>query len=316
MVAIGIDLGGTNIKAALIDQQKGVLSRLSVPTEADSGKNHVFNKIASLVKNLSNKSDEKPIGIGIGLPGMVMLDRRTVKHPPNLSGWKEENVASEIEERTGMRTVIENDANLAALGSLYFGVAKEFDSFILITLGTGVGGGIVYNRELFRGSTGAAAELGHVIIDYHGPLSNSNTRGGIEAYLGQRFLSRFAADTIRQHPENSLYKIFHKNFDALEPVELTKAAENGNEIAIQILEKAGQKLGYAIVNYIHMMDIRKIVVSGGVSNAGKWILDPAKKAALQYLMPPFHDGFELIRETLGNEAALLGAAGLALSELK
>jgi glucokinase len=315
MVAIGIDLGGTNIKAALVDKKKGFVHTSSVPTHADMGKDHVFDRIADSVEDLVKLAKEKPIGIGMGLPGMVSMDRKTVKSPPNLPGWRNENVYEELKKRTGLKSVIENDANLAALGSARFGQGKNFDSFIMITLGTGVGGGIIFENKIYRGTTGMAAELGHVIIDYHGPLSNSNTRGGIEAYLGQRFLSRYAADTIRQNTDNPLYKKFNRDFDKLEPIDLYHAAKDGNELAINILRKTGEKLGFALVNYIHILDIRKIIVSGGVAKAGDFILKPATETATKLLMPPFVEDFEIIYESLGNDAALLGAASLAFEEL-
>lgn len=315
MIAIGIDLGGTNIKAALVDKEKGFIKTSCIPTHADMGKEHVYDRIAMAVEDLLEDHNEEPIGIGMGMPGMVSMDRKTVKNPPNLPGFKVENVADALKKRTKYNCVIGNDANLAAFGSARFGVGKDFDDFIMVTLGTGVGGGIIYNNKIYRGTTGMAAELGHVIIDYHGPLSNSNTRGGIEAYLGQRFLSRYAADTIRQHEDNPLYKTFHKDFEKLEPVDLYHAAKEGNELAIEVLKKTGEKLGYAIVNYIHILDIRKIIVSGGVAKAGKFILDPAKETATRYLMPPFREDFDIIYESLGNDAALLGAASLAFEEL-
>jgi len=315
MVAIGIDLGGTNIKAALVDKEKGFVHTSSTPTHADMGKAHVFDRMADSVEDLMDLAKEKPIGIGIGLPGMVSWDRKTVKSPPNLPGWKNENVYDELKKRTGLESVIENDANLAALGSARFGKGEHFDSFIMITLGTGVGGGIIFKNKIYRGTTGMAGELGHVIIDYHGPLSNSNTRGGIEAYLGQRFLSRYAADTIRQNTDNPLYEKFNRDFDKLEPIDLYHAAKAGNELAITILRKTGQKLGFALVNYIHILDIRKIIVSGGVAKAGDYILKPAKETASRLLMPPFLKDFEITYESLGNDAALLGAASLAFEEL-
>jgi len=315
MIAIGIDLGGTNIKAALVDKEKGFVHTSSTPTRAEMGKSHVFDRMADSVEDLMDLAKEKPIGIGIGLPGMVSWDRKTVKSPPNLPGWKNENVYDELKKRTGLESVIENDANLAALGSARFGKGEHFDSFIMITLGTGVGGGIIFKNKIYRGTTGIAGELGHVIIDYHGPLSNSNTRGGIEAYLGQRFLSRYAADTIRQNTDNPLYEKFNRDFDKLEPIDLYHAAKAGNELAITILRKTGQKLGFALVNYIHILDIRKIIVSGGVAKAGDYILKPAKETASRLLMPPFLKDFEIAYESLGNDAALLGAASLAFEEL-
>ncbi len=315
MIAIGIDLGGTNIKAALVHENNGFIETLSIPTNADQGKEHVFDRIAMAVEELRKLYHYKPVGIGMGLPGMVHLDRQTVKNPPNLPGWKVENVANELKKRTGLNCVIENDANLAALGSARFGAGKNFEDFIMITLGTGVGGGIIIGNKIYRGTKGMAGELGHVIINYHGPLSNSNTRGGIEAYLGQRFLSRFAADTIRQHDDNPLFVKFHKDFEKLEPIDLYDAATSGNELAVDILRQAGEKLGYAIVNYIHILDIRKIIISGGVAKAGDLLLRPAYKTASKLLMPPFLEDFEILYESLGNDAALLGAASLAFDEL-
>ncbi len=315
MYAIGIDMGGTNLKSALIHKHNGIIQQYSTPTNAEAGLEATLDLIARTVKERMEESPEKPFGIGIGAPGMISLDRKTVSNPPNLPGWDVVHLAEEIQQRTGLPCLLENDANLMALGSARFGSGAPYKHFIMITLGTGVGGGIIYNNVLFRGATGSAGELGHVIIDYNGPSSNSSAKGGVEAYLGQRFLSRRAADEIKKHPDNELYTRFRDNFDALEPVDLTLAAEAGNQLAVDILSDAGRMLGYALVNYIHTLDIRKIVVSGGVAKSGKWILDPAREAALSRLMGPFHADFEIIPEKLGNESALLGAGVLALENL-
>lgn len=309
MKAIAIDLGGTNIKAAVVHKDLGIIEQTTTPTHAELGKKHLLDRIAGTIEELTKK--DGAIGIGLGIPGMVNIDQTTVYHPPNLPGWDEVNAADEITERVGLPCRIENDANISALGSLHFGAGQNYESFILIALGTGVGGGIIVNKKLFKGSNGMAGELGHVIIDYHGPLSNSVTRGTIEAYLGQRFLSRFASDMIIQHPDNPLYKKFSRDFDKLEPVDLTQEANSGNKLAIEILEKTGQRLGYALINYTHMMDIRKFVLSGGVSKAGKWLFDPAREIVRKHMMAPFQEGFELVYEDLGNDSALLGGAGLA-----
>ncbi|MEX0608869.1 MAG: ROK family protein [Balneolaceae bacterium] len=309
MKAIGIDLGGTNLKAAVVDKKAGIIEQISISSQANMGPEHVLDRIADTALKLAKKTDV--IGIGLGLPGMVSIDQTTVSNPPNLTGWGVVNAAAEITKRTNIRCKIENDANVAALGSLHFGAGQRFSDFIMITLGTGVGGGIILNKKIFKGPQGMAGELGHVIIDYHGPLSNSVTRGTVEAYLGQRFLSRYASDLISQQPDNPLYKKFANDFDKLEPVDLTKAAKEGNALAIEILMKSGQKLGYAIINYVHMLDIRKFIVSGGVSKAGEFIFAPAKDIVRKHMMEPFQEGFELVHEDLGNDSALLGAASLA-----
>lgn len=315
MKAVGIDLGGTNIKAALIDNQQGIFKKTEVPTEADKGPGHVLDNIAKGILELKDQSDGELHGVGIGSPGAISMDRTTVQDPPNLPGWTTVNVHDEILKRTNLSCLVENDANLAALGSSRFGAGKNFNDMIMLTLGTGVGGGIIINRHLYRGSTGGAAELGHVIIDYNGPESNSPAKGGIEAYLGQRFLSRRGSKLIEKYPDNPLYKQFNGNFESMEPVDLYNAAEDGNELAQQILHDAGRMLGYALVNYIHILDIRKIVLGGGVSNAGDWIIQPAREYALERLMVPFHSDFEILHEKLGNQAALMGAASLAFENI-
>ncbi len=278
MISIGIDLGCTNIKSAVVDREKGLLSSYSIPTNASGGPSAVLDRIAEAITNTAGDAAEKPIGAGIGSPGVISRDRTTVSHPPNLPGWEVINVNKEIKKRIALDAIVDNDANLMALGSSRYGASRDLDSLVMLTFGTGVGGGIIYHRELYRGMTGGAAELGDVIIDYDGPESNSTAKGGIEAYIGQHFLIR-------------------------------------KDLAIHILADAGKMLGYAIVNYIHILDIRNIIVSGGVAKAGDWILESARKAALERLMPPFRDGFDIRYETLGNDAVLLGAGSLAFEFL-
>lgn len=315
MISIGIDLGGTNIKAALIDRDKGILSRYEIPTKASAGPAAILDRIADLVARAIQDAPEEPRGIGMGAPGIISLDRTTVSHPPNLNGWTVINVNTELKKRTGLYAIVENDANLMALGSSRYGEGKDVDSMIMLTLGTGVGGGIIYHRELFRGVSGGAAELGHMIINIDGPESNSNTKGGVEAYLGQRFLIRNALPLIQQHPDNPLFKKHKEDPDGLEPLHLSEEADKGNPLALRILSDAGTILGYAVASYVHILDIRKVMVSGGVAKAGEHIMEPARKAAKERLMAPFHEGFEIRCEKLGNDAALLGAGALAFEHL-
>lgn len=312
MITIGIDLGGTNIKGALVENQKGILQSFSIPTEAEKGKYHVISRVAEMISMVADAASVPPFAVGIGSPGVISYDRTTVSNPPNFPGWKSENLAAILKAKTGFNCYVDNDANLMALGSSNFGSGMAYESFLMVTLGTGVGGGIILQNRLFRGGTGGAAEFGHVVIDYNGPWSNSPTRGGIEAYLGQRFLSRLAWDIIKTDPQNPLFNQFENNPEGLEPLHLSEQAEKGNPIAIQILKNAGEMLGVAIVNYIHVLDIRKVIVSGGVARAGDWILKPAYQKAMELLLEPYRDGFEIIYETLGNDAALLGAASLPL----
>lgn len=317
MYAIGVDLGGTNVKAGLVHAEKGLIYQHSEPTYAHEGLEATLDRIGDAAKVVMKQlpQGESAKGIGIGAPGMIGIDRKSVSYPPNLPGWDHVALSEELQKRTGLDCLVENDANMMALGSARFGAGAPFQHFIMLTLGTGVGGGIIINNDVFRGATGAAGELGHVTIDYKGAMCNSPVPGAIEAYLGQRFLSKRAGEAIIKHPENELYKRFSGRFEDLEPHHLTQAAESGNPLGAEILADAGRRLGYAIVSYAHILDIRKYVISGGVAKAGKWILQPAFNAAMERLMPPFREDFELLPEKLGHEAAILGSATLALEHL-
>lgn len=308
-LAVGVDLGGTNLKAALVDRQQGLLRPASIKTEADRGPEHVIRRLGDLVAELLQGVDE-PAGIGVGSPGTIGLDLRTVTSPPNLPGWERVDLAARLEDRFGLPVVIDNDANAAGLGSAFFGAGRPFDSFIMVTLGTGVGGAIIYQKRLFRGAHGGAGELGHVSVDYEGPYARSGVAGAVEAYLGQQFLSHHARHHLLTR-ESILHEMTGRDLSGITPRLLHDAARRGDEAAIEMLAWAGHKLGCALGSVINLLDIRKVVVGGGLAAAGDYLLGPARKALARFVMPNMADGAEIIQETLGNEVALLGAAHLA-----
>lgn len=308
-LAIGIDLGGTNLKGGLVHRDKGLLESVQIKTEAHRGPDHVVQRIAEVVDSLLQKADTI-VGIGVGSPGTISLDRRSVNNPPNFPGWQKVDLADILEERFEHPAIVENDANAAGLGSAYFGAGKNFSSFIMVTLGTGVGGAIIHEGKLFRGMYGGAGELGHISIDYNGPYARSGISGALEAYLGQVFLSHHARGMLMTR-STILHDMAGDDLAQLSPRLLHQAALAGDEAAIEVLDWAGHKLGRALGSVVNLLDIRKIVVGGGLSTAGDYLLEPARKALKQGAMLNMAEGLEIVRETLGNEAALLGAAHLA-----
>jgi len=312
--AIGIDLGGTNIKAGLVEREQGLLQKKKQPTEASKGPEHVLDQVVSLVKNIRGSGlDATGAGIGVGCPGIINWERTTVSDPPNLPGWESVNVRAALRKRLGpVDVVVENDANVAALGSSSFGAGRKHDSFIMVTLGTGVGGAIVYHNQIFRGDSGAAGEIGHMTIDYEGPYANSGVAGAIEAYLGQTFLTRHARNRLVNHPESSLHDVVDTAQQDLTPRLLYDAARDGDEAAQKVLEWAGHKLGCVLGSAVNLLDIRTVVVGGGVSSAGSYILNPAREALPRFVVPGLRDELTVLREDRGNEVSLLGAAQLVL----
>ena len=312
-LAIGIDLGGTNIKAAVVGRTSGLIRMETRQTQADRGPVHVLDRMAAISGCLmADKPAGALAGIGIGAPGTIDWDRETLIHPPNIPGWGVVNLSEALRRKLGpdLHVVVENDANAAALGSSHYGAGKPYDSFIMVTLGTGVGGAIIYRGRIFRGTTGAAGELGHMTIDHAGPPDTAGIAGAIEAYLGQRHLSDYARRRLASHPDSILHGVRDLN-----PALVTAAARNGDEQARSVLEWAGHKLGCILGSCVNLLDIRTIVVGGGMSGAGDLILDAARQTVLDFVKPGMRDGVEIVQETRGNEVGMLGAASLVFEHL-
>ena len=318
--AVGVDLGGTNLKVALVGHDGEIVRSASVPTDADGGPERVLDRMAEGVRRVAEALPDSGVlvGVGVGVPGSVSLDRTTVLSPPNLPGWDEVHVAADLAERlAGVPLAgpirVENDANVAGLGSAFYGAGAPFGTFLMVTLGTGVGGAILIDRRIFRGTTGAAGEIGHVSIDYEGPPSRAGVAGAAEAYLGQRFLSRHARYQLMNRP-SSLHPTWGHDLLDVTPEAIHAAAAAGDAPAREVLAWAGHKLGAALGSVVNVLDIRKIVVGGGVSAADAFLLDPAREALSRFVMPAMRDGLEIVRETRGNDVALLGAARLAFED--
>ncbi len=316
--AIGIDLGGTNIKAALVERNAGVIVVKRTPTEAERGVDHVLDRIVEVAREMIEEAPGKHVvGIGIGAPGTINWERTSIRYPPNIPGWVEVNLRDALQKRLreDLHVIVENDANAAALGSAHYGAGRPYEAFIMVTLGTGVGGAIIYQNTIFRGATGGAGEIGHMTIDYDGPVARSGVAGAIEAYLGQRFLSRHARYRLLNYPESPLHQEAGPDMKDLTPEMLSQAAEQGDDAAREVLAWAGHKLGCVLGSAINLLDIRTVIVGGGVSAAGDLILDPARKAVGHYIKPGLREGVVILQETLGNEVGMLGAAYLVFELL-
>jgi len=321
--AVGVDLGGTNLKVALVERDGGIVRQASFETEADRGPEHVLDRIAEGIATVVTgyEAAGRVEGVGIGAPGVVSLDRSTVTKPPNIPGWDTVHLGNALRPRlvaAGVEVagpiLAENDANVAGLGSAFYGAGAPFGSFVMVTLGTGVGGAIIVAKRLFRGTTGAAGEIGHMSIDYEGPYDRAGVAGAIEAYLGQRFFSRHVRYQLLAR-ETELHATSGTDLIDVTPERVHAAALDGDPAAIEVLAWAGHKLGVLLGSIVNLLDIRKIVVGGGVSRAGDYLLDPARDALMRCVMPPMTDGVEIVRETRGNDVALLGAARLVFEYL-
>ena len=315
-LAVGVDLGGTSIKAGLVSESDGLIDENSVVTEAEAGSDRVLDQIAGLINGFLQAHPDL-VGVGLGFPGAVNWERTVAMKPVNIAGWDKIDVSDALNSRlkTHFPILVENDANAAALGSCQFGAGRQFDSFIMVTLGTGVGGAIIYHNRIFRGSTGSAGEIGHMTIDFEGPLARSGVPGAIEAYLGQRFLSRHARYQLMNETGSIAHQMAGEDLLEMSPKILHDAALQGDEHAIEILAWAGNKLGIVLGSAINLLDIRKVVVGGGISAAGDFILDAARESMLEYTTPALRANLEIVQEPGGNDMGMLGAAHLIFQHL-
>ncbi len=323
--ALGIDLGGTNIKIAVVDELKGILFEDTQPTDAAAGPEGVVRQLAFMADAIYQRAAEALdtgffAGIGLGAPGAVDAEKGTLSYPPNLPGWGRYDLRDQLQMRLeqahGLRSVviIENDANAAAYGEAIFGGGNAFRDFMLVTLGTGVGGGIILDRKLYRGPSGTAGEIGFMIIDFEGESVHAGIRGTIEGLIGkERIVELACSPEMGASRSPRLNELCSRDFSHLSPRHLEQAAKEGDAAALRTWERIGAILGVGLANITALMDIRKFVIGGGISAAGELIFKPAMMQLHRSTLPSMHDGLEIVPARLGNKAGIYGAAALCFN---
>lgn len=302
---LGVDLGGTNIKAALVDAEGNILKESSVPTNLPRPAEAVCDDIAALCAALAD--GVRVHGIGVGCPGTV--DGGVVRYSNNLN-WHDFAMADYLQGKTGLPVRLANDANAAALGEALAGCAKGAESAVIVTLGTGVGGGVVLNGKLLTGYTGAASEPGHTVIcdTPNAPLCTCGRRGCFEAYASATALIRMTRQVMDAHPESALHTVAANG--TVNGRTAFDAAELGDAAAKQVVDDYIHYLAVGIANLINMFFPQVIGLSGGVANQGENLLRPLR-AAVQPMI--FGDKYAkkhtaLTTCTLGYRAGVIGAA--------
>lgn len=308
--AVGVDLGGTNIKVGIVSQSGKIVSRTAIKTEAHLGPKAVIKNIKSGIKEILRTNKKKISGIGIGAPGIVSLKKGIVKNPPNLPGWDEVPLGSLISKEFGFKTNVENDANAAAIGELIFGAGKKYDSFVMVTLGTGVGGGIVYNGKIFRGEIGGAGEIGHICINPDGPRCNCGSTGCIEAYAGNHYIKEAVKKDLPNHPSSKIWQLIEGDIEKVSPRIIQLASELGDVYAKEFIHTLGVNLGVAFTSISNILDIATFIVGGGVAGFGKPLLTTIKVTMLSRVLTPLKNRIIVIPAKLKNEAGILGASAL------
>ena len=308
--AIGVDLGGTNIKIGIVSEKGKLVKSTSIKTEADLGPKKVISNIIKGVEIILVKNKYKIQGIGIGCPGVVSTKKGIVEDPPNLPGWKKVKLGQIIKDKFKYPVHVENDANAAAIGELIFGAGKRIESFVMVTLGTGVGGGIVFNKKIFRGEFGAAGEIGHISIDVNGPKCNCGSTGCIEAYAGNSYLKEQIRSELKNYPDSIVWQLIENNLSKVSPRFIQVASEKKDLYAKFVIERMGKQLGAALASLSNLLDISTFIIGGGVAGFGNPLFDSIRSTISERVLIPLRPRVLVIPAKLKNEAGIKGASSL------
>lgn len=310
---VGVDLGGTNLKAGLLDGEARMLCKFSTPTGVEKGADHVVSAIAAAALRAVEEAGVRKsdvVGIGIGSPGPMSHRRGLVINPGNLPCMKNVPLRDLIQQRTGLRTTLENDANAAAWGEYWAGAGKGVRDMVMFTLGTGVGGGVIIDGTLIRGYYENGAELGHIIVQPGGRRCSCGQLGCLEAYSSAGNMAARAVEEIQAGRPSCL----KARLDRGEPVRsehVEQAAREGDALARQIWDDTARYLAIACVDMQHLSNPQRIVMAGGMIKAGDFLLEPIRRHFRELTWKLLDDFPEIMFATLGDDAGVIGAAGCA-----
>lgn len=306
MYIVGVDLGGTFFKVGLVEAESGrILRKVERETLVSEGGERVVSRMAKAILEIANGYNVQ--GIGVGSPGSIDHNSGTVRFSPNFPDWNDFPLGPMLSNLTGLKVYVENDANAFALGEKWFGAGKGYEHILALTLGTGVGGGIISHGVLITGKNGIGAELGHVIIEPNGPLCGCGNYGCLEALASATAIRRMALEGQKKFPESSIFK--KPNVDAKAVFD---SAKEGDTLALNIVERVVNALAIGVANFIHVFNPEVIVIGGGVSRAGDTLFKPLREKVEHLVMPSFKGTYQIVQSPLVEEAGILGAASVAL----
>ncbi|MEU0688917.1 ROK family glucokinase [Streptomyces uncialis] len=308
-LTIGVDIGGTKIAAGVVDEEGAILETHTVPTP--STPDGIVDAICTAVGAAGRGHDIDAVGIGAA--GYVDEKRATVLFAPNID-WRHEPLKDKVEQRTGLPVVVENDANAAAWGEYRFGAGQGHDDVICITLGTGLGGGVIIGNKLRRGRFGVAAEFGHIRVVPDGLLCGCGSQGCWEQYASGRALVRYAKQRARATPERAgvLLGLGDGTVDGIEGKHISAAARAGDPVAVDSFRELARWAGAGLADLASLFDPSAFIVGGGVSDEGDLVLDPIRKSFRRWLVGShWRPHAQVLAARLGNKAGLVGAADLA-----
>lgn len=316
---IGIDLGGTNVKTALVSEAKKILAKDSRPTRAEEGAQTVMGIMTDGVNAVLEEAgvDRGSIlAAGVGAPGPVSWQKGIVHSMPNLPGWSNVPLAGEMAARLGFPCFLDNDANAACYGEYWLGAGQDVDSMCALTLGTGVGGGIVLSGKLLRGIDGTAAEIGHIKVMRDGRPCGCGSKGCLEAYASVTGMVRTAVEGIEGGHRTVLTRLCNGGLERITGKMISDGIAAGDAFCEWVMHETGTWLGLGIASLINLINPEKIVLCGGMIAAGSVLFDPIREVARANSFEVPGGRAQIVPAGLGADSGVIGAAGCALARFE
>jgi glucokinase len=306
MNAVGVDVGGTKIAAGVVSPEGKLLNEVRYPTE--NVREPLLSTIAGAIMEVQR--DYQIGGVCLAAPGFILASENKILSAANLEAIEGIPLKEELGRRTGLRVTVENDANAAAWSEFRFGAGQDVDNLVFVTLGTGVGGGIISHGVLLRGARGMGGELGHMTIQPDGPRCGCGNRGCLEALASGKAIGRRAREVASEQPDSALGRLARAPLGE----DVLDLARKGDGAALEVLWEAGTWLGIGLATFVNVFDPEVIAMGGGVSEAGDLVLEPARRELRLRSCSPARDLVEIRGATLGAKSGMLGAAALARGE--
>jgi glucokinase len=317
---IGCDLGGTNLRAAIVDVENGsIIHQMSIPTLARDGPDALMKRMADLFLQLiewAGLKKEDIGGIGIGVPGVLDMEKGETLFLPNLPGnWPHVPLADTITSLTGLPTIILNDVRAITNGEWRYGAGQGVDTVAVFAVGTGIGGGLVINGQLNLGIGGTAGELGHMTIDYSGPICGCGNKACLEAFASGPAIAAMGMKAVTQGLTTHIGEMCEYDLNRITPELIAQVAQEGDQIAMEIYERAGFYLGLAAANICVAISPRHIIIGGGVSQAGELLLKPIRRTLREHVRVMPVEQVEVVQSQLGDNAGVIGVAAWTADRL-
>lgn len=307
---IGLDVGGTKIAGAVVDPEGAILAKRQVPTESQEP-NSIVAAIVKVARELKAAAPAA-VAIGVGAAGLVDVDRGVILGAPNLA-YRNVPVRDTLSERLGLPAIVDNDANVAALAEAVYGAGRDAGDQIMVTVGTGIGGGIIIGGKIYRGHYGVGAELGHIVVDPDGPVCGCGNRGCWEAVASGTAIGRLARQRVEGGAGADLLAAVGGDLDAITGELVGESAIAGSAFARDVLAEIGRYLGIGLASIVNIFDPEVIVIGGGAAaGTGELLLDPARASMQAHILgTSWRTPVRIVPAVLGNDAGVVGAARLA-----